>query len=296
MTDLPPDATTGSDETLPRPVDYAGIALPSGLGDTQRADPASPTSFLPPGYMAPGSSPYLPPPTTGTPSVHRTGHNGVIAIVSAVLIVVGSAGAVYAALHTGGGTATAGSVPANVPSTGGSIPTALPASASTDTAVTPFATVFVPDGFSVTDQGADYIVLTPDDADDEAVGVQAEPLTSTTTDAELDQDLLAGDQQNGDPSAAFCKSKAATSTQVVGSGGDIAGHAIAICENITPTSGAAFAAEDGYIDAVAKGSDGKYKAVFFEILAPVGQYQAFADSLPATLFTQTTFTDASPLP
>jgi hypothetical protein len=301
VTDVPPDATTGTDLTPPAPADYAGIALPSsldmtGLGDAQLAAPASPSSYLPPGYMAPGSSPYLPPPPSGTASVHRTGHNGVIAILSAVLIVVGSAGAVYAALHTGGGTAAAGSVPANVPVIGGSIPTPPPASASTDTVVTPFATVFVPNGFSVTDQGSDYIVLTPDGAGDEAVGVQAEPLTSTTTDAELDQDLLAGDQQNGDPSAAFCKGKPATSTQVVGSGGDIAAHAISICENVTPTGGAAFAAEDGYVDAVAKGADGKYKAVFFEILAPIGQYQAFANSLPAALFTQTIFTDASPLP
>jgi hypothetical protein len=289
MTDVPPG-------TPPAPDDYAGIALPTGLGDPPVAVPATPSSYLPPGYMPPGSSPYLPPPSTATPSVHRTGHNGVIAIVSAVLIVVGSAGAVYAALHTGGGTATTGSVPANIPATGGSIPTAPPASTSSDTAVTPFATVFVPAGFSVTDQGADYIVLTPDNADDEAVGVQAEPLTSTTTDAELDQDLLAGDQQNGDPSAAFCKSKPATATQIVGSGGDIAAHAISICEKVTPTGGAAFAAVDGYIDAVAKGSDGKYKALFFEILAPVGEYQAFANSLPSTLFTQTTFTDATPLP
>lgn len=289
MTDVPTS-------TPPPPDDYAGIAMPTGFGDPQPAEAATPASYLPPGYMAPGSSPYLPPPSSATPSMHRTGHNGVIAIVSAVLIVVGSAGAVYAALHTGGGTATAASVPANIPATGGSIPTAPPPSTSTDTATTPFATVLVPDGFSVTDQGSDYIVLTPDNAGDEAVGVQAEPLTSTTTDAELDQDLLAGDQQNGDPKAAFCKSKPATSTQVVGSGGDIAAHAISICENVTPTGGPAFAAVDAYIDAVAKGADGKYKALFFEILAPVGDYQAFANSLPSTLFTQTTFTDASPLP
>ena len=180
-------------------------------------------------------------------------------------------------------------------------PTQPPASTSQaassgggQTVITPFAKVFVPTGYSVSDQESDYIVLTPDSGNEEAVDVQAEPLTGTTTNAELDQDLLAGDQQSGDPSAKMCNTKAPSQAQLAGSGGAITADVISICESVTPSNGPAFSAVDAYVAGVAKGADGSFTAVWFEILAPVSSFQAFTKSIPSALIAQTVFSDAAP--
>ena len=60
---------------------------------------------------------------------------------------------------------------------------------------------------------------------------------------------------------------------------------ITICENVTPTAGPKFAAEDGYVDAVAMTASGGYEAIWVEVFAPVNDYQSFFDSLPTDLFT-----------
>lgn len=294
-------AATQSDAPA-TPLDLPGFALP--VLDEPIATPATAGSapvsaaqnamnFLPPGY-SPGASPYLPAPAPGAASMHRTGRFSVVAVVGVISVVFGGAGAVSAALRTGATTPPAvASAPANVPAsttTGG----ATPPSTSGATTTTPFATVFVPPGFSVNDQGSDYIVLTPDSSDSDAVGLQSEPLTATKTNAELDQDLLAGDQQNGDPSAKFCNGKAPTHTQLMGSGGAITADVISICENVTPTGGPAYAAVDGFVDAVAQSSTGTLVAIWVEIFATTSDYQTFSNSLPASLFTQTVFSDASP--
>jgi hypothetical protein len=137
-------------------------------------------------------------------------------------------------------------------------------------------------------------VLTPSGSSSDAVGLQSEPLTHTSTNAQLDQDLLAGDQQNGDPSARFCNGKTPTHTTLMGSGGPIAADAISICENVTPTGGPAFAAVDGFVDAVAKAANGTLEAIWVEIFAPTSDYQSFSNTLPAAVFQQTTFTNAGP--
>jgi hypothetical protein len=154
--------------------------------------------------------------------------------------------------------------------------------------------VFVPPGFSVNDQASDYIVLTSNTDDNEAIGLQSEPLTVTTTNAELDQDLLAGDQKSGDPTAKFCTTAPPTHTALVGSGGYIKADVITICETVTPTGGAKFAAIDGFVDAVAMTASGTFQAIWVEIFAPASEYQSFSNSLPTDLFTASTFTDASP--
>jgi hypothetical protein len=267
--------------------------------------PQNPASFLPPGYL-PGDSPYLPAPPTGTPPAHRTSSTMIIAIVVAVLVVVCGGGIVYAAVHKGGTTATVSTnVPANVPTTPPtSAPTAAPTQppASTpsvttgggQTVTTPFAKVFVPSGYTVSDQEDDYIVLTPNSGTDEAVGLQSEPLNGATTNAQLDQALLASDQQSDDPSAKMCNSKAPATTQLMGSGGPVTADVISICESLTPDNGPAFSAVDAYIDGVAKASDGSLKAIWIEILAPASGFQAFADSIPGSLISQSIFTNASP--
>jgi len=116
-----------------------------------------------------------------------------------------------------------------------------------------------------------------------------------STNTALDQALLQGDQQNGDPSAAFCSSKAPSHAQLNGSAGVIVADVISICENLTPSSGPAFAAVDGYIDGVARASDGTLKAVWIEFLAPASSFQAFVNGIPPALITQTVFADAGPL-
>jgi len=294
-------AATASDAPPPDlpgvalPVLDEPLAVPSNATGSAQADQ---TSFLPPGYAAPGSSPYLPAPAAGAAPVHRTGHLSVIAIVGIISVVFGGAGAVEAALRTGATTPPPGaSAPVNVPpsdTSGGSTSTQTATNCSLTT--TPFAKVFVPPGFSINDQGSDYIVLTLDSSDTDAVGVQSEPLTATRTNAELDQDLLAGDQQNGDPSAKFCSAQAPTHTQLTGSGGPITADVISICENVTPTGGPAFAAVDGFVDAVATTSSGSLEAIWVEIFATQNDYQSFSNSLPAALFTQTVFVNTSPAP
>jgi hypothetical protein len=291
-------AATASDAPAPAP-DLPGVAMPnfnepiaapvvSGAPATGGADA---TTFLPPGYSA-GSSPYLASPAAGAAPMHRTGRFSVIAIVGIISVVFGSAGAIEAALRTGS-TQPSASAPANVPpSTSSSTQTQT--STSAGLTATPFASVFVPPGFSVNQQASDYIVLTPSNNDGEAVGLQSEPLTVTTTNAELDQDLLAGDQSSGDPTARFCSTAPPTHTTLVGSGGFIHADVITICENVTPTSGPKFAAIDGYVDAVALTASGSYKAIWVEIFAPSNDYQGFSDSLPADLFTASTFKDAAP--
>jgi hypothetical protein len=288
-------ATTSDASAAP---DLPGVALPnlnepiaapvlSGAPVTAATDAAN---FLPPGYT-PGASPYLARPTSGTAPIHRTGRFSVVAIVGIISVVFGGAGAVEAALRTS--PSPSASAPANVPPspiTGGQTQT----STSTGLTATPFASVFVPAGFSVNDQASDYIVLTPNDNANDAVGLQSEPLTVTTTNAELDQDLLAGDRKGGDPTAKFCSTAPPTHTALVGSGGFIKADVITICENITPSSGPKFAAVDGYVDAVAMTASGKYEAIWVEIFATADDYQSFSNSLPTELFTSSTFKDASP--
>ena len=293
-------ATAGSDPS--QPADMPGVALPVldepiavPAGGTAAVSPA-PSTFLPPGYV-PGMSPYLPAPAPGAAPLHRTGGLSVVAIVGVISIVFGGAGAVVAALRTGGTTSPpAASAPANVPpsTTGASTPPSSITASSGSIATTPFAKVFVPSGFSVTDQGADYIQLTPDGNGNEAVVFQGEPLSEPTTNAQLDQELLASDQQNGDPSARFCTTKAPTKSQLTGLGGPITADVISVCENYTPTGGAAFTAVDGFVYAVARTSSGPLEAIWVNIFAPQGDYQTFSNSLPTALFTQTTFTDAGP--
>jgi hypothetical protein len=294
-------AATASDAPAAAP-DLPGVALPnlnepiatpssSGASLTASSDP---TNFLPPGY-SPGASPYLARPGSGAAPVHRTGHLSVIAIVGVISIVFGGAGAVEAALRTNSSSQSVStSPPANVPS---SPATGTQPQTSTDSGLTstPFASVFVPAGFSVNDQASDYIVLTPNNNDIEAVGLQSEPLTVTTTNAELDQDLLAGDQKGGDPTAKFCSTAAPSHAALIGSGGYIKADVITICENVTPTGGPKFAAVDGYVDAVAMTSSGSYEAIWVEIFADAPDYQSFSNSLPTELFTSSTFKDASPL-
>jgi hypothetical protein len=292
-------AATASDAPAAAP-DLPGVALPnlnepiavpatSGASLTSASDP---TNFLPPGY-SPGASPYLAKPAYGAAPPHRTGRFSVIAIVGIISIVFGGAGAVEAALRTSGSSSVSTSPPANVPTTTPAGPQSQ--ASSTGLTTTPFATVYVPPGFSINDQESDYIVLTPDNNDIEAVGLQSEPLTVTTTNAELDQDLLAGDQKTDDPTAKFCSAAAPTHTALVGSGGYIKADVITICENVTPSSGPKFAAVDGFVDAVAMTSSGSYEAIWVEIFADAADYQSFSDSLPSELFTSSTFKDASPL-
>jgi hypothetical protein len=306
LVDTPNEApATGTAVTSPA-ADLPGVALPvldqpgatpTGAGATDMAT-ADAMNYLPPGYVT-GMSPYLPAPAAGAAPMHRTGRLNVVAVVGIISVIFGGAGAVVAALRTGATTPTAvASAPANVPTSAGD---GTPTSPSTQTATagsittTPFATVFLPSGFSVNDKGSDYIVLTPDGSSSDAVGLQSEPLTQTSTNAQLDQDLHAGDQQNGDPSARFCNGKAPTHTTLMGSGGPIAADAVSICENVTPTGGPAFAAVDGLVDAVAKAANGTLEAIWVEIFAPTSEYQSFSNSLPAAVFQQTIFTNAGPL-
>lgn len=292
-----------ADPGVPPPFAPVAPAAPPPL-----VAPDAPASYLPPGYL-PGASPYLPAPPSGTPPVHRTSSTMIIAIVVVVLIVVCGGGIVYAAVHKGGTTATVSTnAPANVPVTP---PTSAPTSAPTQppsstpsgpsgatgggqTVATPFAKVFVPSGYTVSDQEDDYIVLTPNSGDNEAVGLQSEPLDGPTTNAQLDQALLAGDQQSDDPSAKMCSTKAPSTAQLAGSGGAVTADVISICESLTPSNGPAFSAVDAYIAGVAKASDGSLKAIWVEILAPASGFQAFANSIPGSLITQSIFTDASP--
>jgi len=267
----PADAASTAGSRASQPADMPGVALPIldepiavPAGGTSPVSPASaPSTFLPPGYVT-GTSPYLPAPAPGAAPLHRTGSLSVFAIVGVISIVFGGAGAVFAALRTGATTPPpATSAPANVPpvASGSSTPQTSISASSGSMATTPFATVFVPSGFTVTDQGADYIQLTPEGNGNEAVVFQGEPLSEPTTNAQLDQDLLATDQQNGDPSARFCSTKAPTKTQLIGSGGPITADVISVCENYTPTGGVAFAAVDGFIDAVARTSSGPLEAI-----------------------------------
>ena len=117
----------------------------------------------------------------------------------------------------------------------------------------------MPSGYTVSDSEDDYVVLTPNSGDDEAVGLQSEPLNGATTNAQLDQALLAGDQQSDDPSAKMCNTKAPSTTQLTGSGGPITADVISICESLTPGNAPAFSAVDTYIDGVAKASDEECK-------------------------------------
>jgi hypothetical protein len=298
-------AATGTAATSPA-ADLPGFALPvldqpaatpTGAGATHIAT-ADALNYLPPGYVT-GMNPYLPPPAAGAAPIHRTGRLSIVAVVGVISVVFGGAGAVVAALRTGATTPTpVASAPANVLTSPGD---GTPTFPSTQTATagsiitTPFATVFLPSGFSVNDKGSDYIVLTPDSSSGDALGLQSEPLSHTSTNAQLDQDLLAGYQQNGDPSARFCNDMAPTHTTLMGLGGPIAADAISICENVTPTVGPAFAAVDGFVDAVTKSANGTLEAIWVEIFAPTSEYQSFSNSLPAAVFQQTTFTNAGPL-
>jgi hypothetical protein len=294
-------AATAADASATAP-DLPGVALPNlneplatpTLSGTAAPSAADATNFLPPGYAA-GTSPYLARPSSAAAPVHRTGRFSVVAIVGIISIVFGGAGAIEAALRTEGSSQSVGtSPPANVPPSTASGAQQTQTSTSGLTS-TPFASVYVPPGFSVNDQAADYIVLTPNNNDIEAVGLQSEPLTITNTNAELDQDLLAGDQKDDDPTAKFCSTAAPTHTALVGSGGFIKADVITICENVTPTSGSKFAAVDGFVDAVATTASGSYEAIWVEIFAAASDYQSFSDSLPTELFTSSIFKDASPL-
>lgn len=262
----------------------------------------------PPGGYLPPSGPYLPAPPSGTQPTHRTSSTMLIAIVVAVLVIVAGGGVAYAALNKGGTTpGPSPNIPVTVPTTAPtSAPTAAPTQppVATPAPVSPaggghtvsaaFAKIFVPAGFTVADQESNSIVLAPSNGNEEAVGAQAQPLTGATTNAQLDQDLLQGDQQSDDPSAKMCSTKAPSQTQLVGSGGPITADVISICENLTPPNGPAFAAVDGYFAGVAKAADGSYKAVWFEFLAPASSFQAFTNSIPSTLISQSVFSDASP--
>ncbi len=277
---------------------------------------AGPAPVAAPGAAAfpAGTSPYLAAPPPVAASLYRLPRNAVLAIAVSAIVVIGGAGVAFAALHKGGTTPLPSpNVPINVPT---SAPSAAPTSAPTavptlppvatptpqpsgpaggKSVTTSFASVFVPTGYSVTDRQSDYIVLTPSNSNEEAVGVQSDPLLVGSTNTALDQALLQGDQQNGDPSAAFCSNKAPSHTQLNGSAGPITADVISICENLTPTSGPAFAAVDGYIDGVARASDGSLKAVWIEFLAPASSFQTFVNSIPSSLITQTVFTNAGPL-
>jgi len=298
---VPAEAAATSSDAPPGAPDLPGVALPNldepvavpAASGSEPVSASEATNFLPPGISA-GASPYLPAPAAGAGPMHRTGRFSVVAIVGIISVVFGGAGAIEAALRTNSTSPVTASAPANVPpvSSSGSN---QPETSTTGLTTTPFASVWIPPGFSINDQGSDYIVLTPDSSVTDAVGLQSEPLTVTTTNAELDQDLLAGDQQGGDPSAKFCSTKAPTHSVLMGSGGPIAADVITICENVTPTGGPKFAAVDGFVDAVAKTSSGTYEAVWVEIFAAQPDYQSFSNSLPSMLFTESTFTNASPL-
>jgi hypothetical protein len=295
--------------TAPPPPPLSGAPFVPDPDATQTfvPDPDATQTFLPPGYVA-GASPYLPAPPAGTAPPHRTSSTMIIAIVVIVLVIVGGGGVAYAALHKGATTVTVpGNVPVSVPTTAPTSrptqppPTPAPTSAPTPSSsgggkilTTTFASVFVPTGYTVSDQESDYIVLGPSNDAEDAVGVQAEPLVGATTNAELDQDLLAADQQSDDPSAHFCSTNAPSQTQIRGSAGAITADVITICENLTPLNGPAFSAVDEYIDGVAMASDGSFTAVFFEVLAPASSYPAFSKSIPSAFFSRTTFTDAGP--
>lgn len=297
---VPADTAATASDAPGSVQDLPGVALPnlgmpvatpalSGAPVTTAADA---TNYLPPGYSA-GATPYLARPASGTAPGHRTGRFSVVAIVGIISVVFGGAGAVEAALRTGGSNQSpSASAPANLPA--GSTSGSQTQTSTSGLTATPFASVFVPAGFSVNDQAADYIVLTPDNNDNEAVGLQSEPLTATNTNAELDQDLLAGDEKDGDPTAKFCSTAPPTHTALVGSGGFIKADVITICENVTPTAGPKFAAIDGFVDAVAMTASGGYEAIWVEIFAPANDYQSFSDSLPTDLFTSSIFKDASP--
>ena len=273
------------------------------------AQPPAPFAAAPappaPAFPA-GASPYLGPPPGVTPPQYRTSRNAVLAIAVSAVVVIGGAGVAFAALHKGGTTPTpAPNAPVSVPTAAPTgvptqppvttPPSQTPSPAQGKTLTTPFASVFVPTGYTVSDQHPDYILLTPPNGEEEGVGVQSESVPAGTTDAGLDQALLEGDQENGDPSAAFCSGKAPSHSLINGSGGPITADVISICESLTPASGPAIEAVDGYIDGVARAADGSLKAVWFEILAPASSYQSFANSIPSSLFTRTVFTDSGPV-
>jgi hypothetical protein len=303
----PAPATNDITEDITQAVQTGPFAAPAPPVAVAPGTSLPPLSFLPPGYVPP-SGPYLPAPPSGTAPAHRTSSTMLIAIVAIVLLVVSGGGVAYAALHKGGTTpAPNANIPVNVPTTAPTTaPTAAPTeppastaqpastSAGGQTVSTPFAKVFVPTGFTVIDQQSHSIVMGPNNGGEDAAGVQAEPLSGATTNAQLDQDLLTGDQQSDDPSAKMCSTKAPSQTQLVGSGGPITADVISICENLTPPNGPAFAAVDGYFAGVAKAADGSFKAVWFEFLAPASSFQAFTRSIPAAFVSQTVFSDAAP--
>lgn len=302
------DEVTRTIQTAPfAPAPVAAGAPPFAVAPGTALPPLSflPEGDTPPAGYAPPSGPYLPAPPSGAAPAHRTSSTMLIAIVVIVLLLVGGGGVAYAALNKGGTTpAPTANIPVTVPTTAPTAaptaaptqpPSSIPQSASTGHIVaTPFAKVFVPTGFTVIDQELDFIVMGPNSGSENAVGAQAQPLNGATTNAQLDQDLLAGDQQSDDPSAKMCSTKAPSQTQLVGSGGTITADVISICENLTPPNGPAFAAIDGYFAGVAQAADGSFKAVWFEFLAPASSFAAFTNSIPSAMITQTVFADASP--
>lgn len=259
----------------------------------------APAPLTPPVYT-PGQSPYLPPPPPGGASAHRLSRNAIIALVAVAVLIIGGAGIAFAALHHGGATPVPPS-PTNLPTPRPTAqptlsptptPTASGAPANLSTVDTPFATIVVPNAFTVTDQKADFVQMT-DAAKTGLLIVSSDPLAAGTTNSQLDASLLQTDQSQLDPNAGYCSGSSTQSLALAGSGGQIPADETRICANVTPQNGAAFQAEDVYIAGVARASDGSLKSVVVDVYAPADRIQAFAGEIPDAFFSDTAFKDAT---
>jgi len=259
----------------------------------------------------------MPPPLPSTPppaTVHRLSRNAIIAIVIVAVLLVAGAAVVFALVNKGPTTPkppSPTSFPTTPPSGNPSSPPTLPPSQSPTpttppsappsngggggkTAQTSFGTIFIPDGFS--DQGSNSSGnCTTDTLSGPKNGLLIYGLCQLpggTTQSTFDQVLLSGDQQALDPNAKLCE-PIKTGATLTGSNGTIPADGIPICLDVTPQSGPAFHAVDFYFAGIAKASDGSAVGVTVNIFAPADQYNAFAQSLPDGVFSQTVF-NASP--
>jgi hypothetical protein len=285
---------------------------PPGVTPSPGVPPPPVPAPAPGAPYVPGQSAYLPPPPGGT-AVHNTSRNVVIAVVVVAVVVIAGAAVAFAALSHG--TSTPVSHPSSPPvptshptahpttqptlrpTTAPTVqPTAGPTNGPTpsggSTVNAGFATVFVPQGWTTSNAHSNYIELDPPSRNGLII-VESDPQPSGATNAGLDQALLKADQQNYDPAAAACPGTTTQMSTLSGSAGVISADLFAICENVTPQNGPAFAAIDAYVDGIAQGSSG-LKSAIINVFAPADQYTAFLNTIPARLFTDTVFKDAGP--
>lgn len=299
-----PMAATPAQPVQPTP-QYTPPPPGGGIPPYQAPPPGAP--------YVPGQSAYLPPPPGGT-MVHRSSRNAVIAIVIVAVLVIAGGAVAFAALHVGGTTPrphpTTPPHPTSVPSSRPTAqptlqptltPTQAPTTAPTNgpgpngsgtTIDAGFATVFVPAGWTTGNAHSTYIELEPPSKDGLII-VSSESQPSDATNSGLDNALLKVDQQQYDPSAAFCPNYQTATGSLQGSAGAVGIDLIEICENVTPQNGPAFAAIDAYADGIARSSSG-LKSVVINAFAPQDKFDSFVAAIPMEMFTQTVFKDAGP--